>query len=172
MDDPTSQNMNPGPSVSPDQTVTTMTQICMPGHCNSLGTAFGGQVMAWIDVCAAVSAQRFSRGSVVTASMDQLDFRVPVRLGDMLVFMSSVNWSGQTSMEVGVRAEVENIHTSVRHHVATAYLTFVHVDDDGRPVPVPELLPRNDTDRRRQEAANIRRDARLSTRQALAKAGL
>jgi len=149
--------------ILPQDTHTVSTHLLLPPHCNALGTAFGGQLMAWIDICAAVSARRFAKGSVVTASMDQLDFECPVRLGDILILMGQVNWSGRTSMEVGVRAEVEDPRDGSRRHVATAYLTFVHVDEHGRPTPVPTLAPNNESDQRRYDAARIRREDRLRT---------
>jgi acyl-CoA hydrolase len=142
-----------------------MTWIVMPGQCNALGTVFGGQVMAWIDVCAAVSAQRFCRGEVVTASMDQLVFRAPVRLGGVILLQSAVNWAGRTSMEVGVRAEVEDLATGRRSHTATAYLTFVRVDAGGVPVEVPRLCPETPDELRRHAAAEQRRAQRLAARQ-------
>lgn len=153
--------------VYPEHTRTEMTWIVMPGHCNALGTAFGGQIMAWIDVCAAISAQRFAHGSVVTASMDSLVFEAPVHQGDVVVVQSKVNWSGRTSMEVGVRVESEDTDTGMRHTTARAYLTFVKVDADGRPQPVPRLQPRTDEDRRRHSGAQTRRAQRLALRDAL-----
>ncbi len=142
-----------------------MTQIVMPGQANALGTVFGGQVMAWIDVCAAVSAQRFCRTNVVTAAMDQLVFERPVRQGEIAVLQAVVNWAGRTSMEVGVRVESEHPHTGVRTHTATAYLTFVGLDADGKPAPVPKLRVEGDEERRRWHEAVTRREDRLATRQ-------
>jgi acyl-CoA hydrolase len=115
--------------VHPEHTRTEMTWIVMPGHCNALGTAFGGQIMAWIDVCAAISAQRFTQGAVVTASMDSLVFEAPVQQGDVVVLQSMVNWAGRTSMEVGVLVEVEDTSTGTRRSTARAYLTFVHLNE-------------------------------------------
>jgi len=141
-----------------------MTQIIMPGQCNSLGTVFGGQVMAWIDICAAVAAQRFCRGPVVTASMDSLTFEAPVKLGEVMVLRGQVNWAGRTSMETGVRVEVENMATGARVHTATAYLTFVAVDDAGKPAPVPVLSPETQVEKRRFAEAAERRRQRLASR--------
>lgn len=155
-----------GRAVHPLDTRTEMTWIVMPGQCNALGTAFGGQVMAWIDICAAVSAKRFVRGTVVTASMDSLEFRSPVRLGDVVILQSMVNWAGRTSMEVGVKVEVECLETGVREKTSTAYLTFVHVDADGRPARVPRLTPQTDEERQRAVDATHRRDQRLALRRA------
>lgn len=150
--------------VRPAQTATEMTQIVMPGHCNALGTIFGGVIMSWIDVAAAVSAQRLARRDVVTASMDTLVFRAPARIGDVVVVRAMVNWAGRTSMEVGVRVEVEDRRTGARTRTASAFLTFVAVDADGRPVPVPALQPTDDEERRRFDAAASRREARMRQR--------
>ena len=153
--------------VHPEHTRTEMTWIVMPGHCNALGTAFGGQIMAWIDVCAAISAKRFTQGAVVTASMDSLVFEAPVHKGDVVVLQSMVNWAGRTSIEVGVRVEAEDMDTGTRRTTARAYLTFVHLDASGKPQPVPELRPRTDDDRRRAAGAEARREQRLNLRRVL-----
>ena len=133
----------------------------MPGQANALGTVFGGQVMAWVDVCAAVSAQRFARTNVVTAAMDRLTFLAPIRQGDVVVVQSQVNWAGRTSMEVGVRVEREDPRTCERRKTATAYLTFVSLDDDGKPTPVPVLGVETEDEVRRFAEAEARREARL-----------
>jgi acyl-CoA hydrolase len=147
-----------------------MTWIVMPGQTNALGTVFGGQVMAWIDVCAAVAAQRYCRTNVVTAAMDQLVFEAPVRHGDICVLQAMVNWAGRTSMEVGVRVEAEDPMTGRRTHTATSYLTFVSLGADGRPAAVPSLTVATDDERRRFAEAELRRAARLAARQALLQA--
>ncbi len=145
------------------------TWIAMPGVANALGTVFGGQVMAWIDVCAAVSAQRFCRSDVVTAAMDQLVFEAPMRQGDIAVVVAMVNWSGRTSMEVGVRVEAEDPYTGGRKHTASAYLTFVSLDAERRPQRVPTLDLGSDDERRRWAEAEARRAARLAAREHLAR---
>ncbi|MEZ4318235.1 MAG: acyl-CoA thioesterase [Myxococcota bacterium] len=142
-----------------------MTFIIMPQHLNALESVFGGQVMAWIDVCAGVSAQRFARGIVVTASMDQVTFEAPIRKGQVAVLQSQVNWAGTTSMEVGVRVEAEDITTGHRTHTSTAYLTMVALDDTFRPRPVPTLVPETPEQRRRYADAEHRREVRLALRQ-------
>ena len=141
-----------------------MTQIVMPGQTNAIGTVFGGQVMAWIDVCAAVSAQRFCRTNVVTAAMDQLVFERPVRQGEIAVIQAMVNWAGRTSMEVGVRVESEHPHTGVRLHTATAYLTFVALNAEGKPTGVPKLRIEHADEIRRWSDAEGRRMDRLTAR--------
>jgi acyl-CoA hydrolase len=139
-----------------------MTQIVMPGHTNgSSGVLFGGVMMQWIDVCAGVSAIRHAGGAVVTASIDRLDFLVPVRLGDIVVLLSRVNYVRRTSMEIGCRVETERPGTRDRRYTTKAYLTFVAIDDDGDPAPLPPLVLETDEDRRRHAEAEARRAHRL-----------
>lgn len=162
--------MSASEGVDPLVSRTEMTWIVMPSQTNALGTAFGGQVMAWIDVCAAVAAQRFARTDVVTAGMDQLTFLAPITHGDVVVVQGMVNWAGRTSMEVGVRVEAEDKRTGLRRKTSTAYLTFVAVDADGQPCPVPRLAPSTPEQVRRAREAEDRRDARLAfKRQMLAR---
>jgi acyl-CoA hydrolase len=149
-------------ALSPAVTSCVMTQIVMPGHTNGVaGVLFGGVMMQWIDVCAGVAAMRHAGGAVVTASIDRLDFIVPVRLGDVVVLQARVNYACRTSMEVGCRVETEDPRTRRRHYTTKAYLTFVAVDDAGRPRPVPALSLDGDDDRRRYHQAERRRHERL-----------
>ncbi len=136
---------------------------------NLLGTVHGGVVMKLVDDVAGVVAQRHSGGPAVTASMDEMDFVAPVRIGDLVHASAQVNWAGRTSMEVGVRvlAEPWNKAGTEPIRVATAYLVFVAVDEDGRPREVPAVLPETAEDRRRQGEAEIRRTHRLARRQAI-----
>ena len=152
-------------TVVPNETRCEMTQIVMPSSANALGTVFGGQIMAWIDICAAVSASRFTRTAVVTASMDSLLFKAPIKQGEVVVLQATVNWAGRTSMEVGVRVESENRRTGARTHTSTAYLTFVALDDAGAPHPVPTLAPQTEEVKARWDAAIERRAQRLELRQ-------
>ena len=160
------ERMAPDPrrTVHPAATRCEMTWIVMPGECNALDTVFGGQVMAWIDVCAAVAAQRFTRGTVVTAAMDSLSFRAPIRRGQIAVLQAQVNWAGKTSAEVGVRVEREDPNTGLRTHTSTAYLTFVALDDSGQPRLVPTLAPTSEDERRRFADGARRRNRRLAQR--------
>ena len=138
-----------------------MTEIVLPSHTNPLGTAFGGQVMAWIDICAGIAAQRHARQVVVTASMDDLHFRSPIHQGEFVVLKAQVNRSFHTSMEVGVRVEAENPLTGERRHCSSAYLTFVALDASGHRVHIPPLIPETDEEKRRYEEAAERRRYRL-----------
>jgi acyl-CoA hydrolase len=136
---------------------------------NLLGTVHGGVVMKLVDDVAGVVAQRHSGGAAVTASMDEMDFVAPVRVGDLVHAEAQVNWAGTSSMEVGVRvlAEPWNKAGVEPIRVATAYLVFVAVDEDGRPRRVPPVLPETDEDRRRFGEAEIRRMHRLARREAI-----
>ena len=141
-----------------------MTQIVLPTHTNNHGTAFGGQIAAWVDICAAVSAQRFCRDSVVTASMDALHFLEPVRRGMVIILRSQVNRAWKTSMEVGVRVDTENPRTGEIRHCCSAYLTFVSIDDSGRPKQLPKLSISSEEEKLRWDDAEIRRGLRLQIR--------
>lgn len=141
-----------------------MTQIVLPEHANALGTVFGGQVAAWIDICAGVAAMRHARNIVVTASMDDLHFMAPAHVGEVMILKGHVNRAFGTSLEVGVRVEAENPLTGERRHTATAYLTFVALDAAGNRVPVPPLLPESEDEKRRYHQAEQRRRWRLERR--------
>lgn len=154
----------PRRQVRPSETRCEMTWLVLPQHTNNVGGVFGGQVMSWIDVCAAVSAQRFARQVVVTAAMDELSFKAAAKNGHVMVLQSQVNWAGNTSMEVGVRVESEDPLTGERRHTSSAYLTFVAIDQIGRPMPVPEICPETDVEKRRFEDAQKRREHRLAMR--------
>lgn len=137
----------------------------MPNDANPLGNVMGGRVMHWVDVCAAVAAGRHARTPVVTASVDQLDFHRPVPVGGILVLLASVNFAGRTSMEVGVKVLREDRATGERHHVVSAYLTFVSLDPATcEPKPVPVLELQTDEDRRRCDDAKRRREVRHQTK--------
>jgi acyl-CoA hydrolase len=119
-----------------------------------------------MDKCAAICAFRHSRAAVVTASIDRVDFREPIHLGDLVVMKASVNYAGKTSMEIGVRVEAEELITGRRRHTNSCYLTFVAVDRNGRPIEVPDLVPETPDEKRRYGAAQERRQRRIEERQA------
>jgi acyl-CoA hydrolase len=142
-----------------------MTQIVLPSHTNNHGTAFGGQMAAWIDICASVSAQRFSHEDVVTVSMDEIHFRQPVRRGMVVILKARLNQAWTTSMEVGVRVDAEDAKTGETAHCCSAYLTFVAIDSSGSPCPVPSLdLGDCSEAHERAQQAQDRRDNRLQMR--------
>ncbi len=144
-----------------------MTEMVLPTHINSLNSIFGGTIMSWIDIAAAISAQRHSSRPVVTASIDALNFIAPVYKGWIVNLLASVNYVSNTSMEVGVRVQAENPIQNRTFHTASAYLTFVALGDDGKPTKVPRLSPESVSEKRRYEAAKIRREHRLALRKSL-----
>ena len=151
--------------ITPEQTKVEMTQLVLPTHTNNHGTAFGGQIAAWCDICAAVSAQRFCRGPVVTASMDQLHFLRPVKQGMVVILRSQVNRSWSSSLEIGVRVEAEDPFSGATVHCCSAYLTFVALDAHGSPRKVPSIaFDENELWIRRGQEAEWRREARLQMR--------
>lgn len=148
--------------MTPEETRCVMTQIVMPMHTNGVaGVMFGGVMMQWIDVCAGVSAMRHASGAVLTASIDRLDFLSPVHVGEVVVLQAQVNYTARTSMEVGCRVETEDMRTQTRRYVTKAYLTFVAIDDAGKPREIPKLALDSDEARRRHDEAAQRRAARL-----------
>lgn len=149
-------------TVSRSQVV--MTQLVLPSHTNSLDTIFGGTIMSWIDIAAAIVAQRHSGREVVTASIDKLDFIAPVKKGWVVNLKASINFTSKSSMEIGVRVDAENPKTQETFHTASAYLTFVAIGSDGKPTLVPGLTLENDDQRRRFENARKRRELRLQQR--------
>ena len=157
--------MTPVAQLTPARSRVEMTQIVMPTHANGMrGVLFGGVVVQWIDVCAGVAAMRHAGGAVTTASIDRLDFMSPIHVGDIVILQAQVNFAHRTSMEVGCRVETEDPLTRARRYTTKAYLTFVAIDGDGRPRPVPPLVVETDTDRRRQEEGAARRANRLAAR--------
>ena len=149
-------------SLSPQASFVQMTEIVLPIHTNALGTIFGGTVMSWIDVAAAISAGKHARKVVVTASIDALHFIAPIRLGHVVYIQACVNYAGRTSMEVGIRVDSENPLTGERTHTVTAYATFVALDEKGRPTEVPKIEPTTPDEKRRYSAAQERSKSRIA----------
>jgi acyl-CoA hydrolase len=141
-----------------------MTEIVLPQHANAIGTAFGGTVFSWIDVCAAVVAQRHCGRIAVTVAIDEMQFLAPLHVGDVVRLFGRVNAAFRTSVEVEVTVEREDTATRTRTLCADAILTFVNVGDDQKPVAAPPLACETDDDRRRDADARARRDARLARR--------
>ncbi len=146
---------------SPAESAVTMTEIVLPSDTNALGTIFGGKIMSWIDIAGAIAASRHSRRVVVTASIDALHFLAPVKVGHVVHIRARVNFTSRTSMEVGIRVDSENPISGELTHTATAYATFVALDDHGRPTLVPPIQPENTEDKRRHDAAKKRRESRI-----------
>ncbi len=137
-----------------------MTELILPNDANVLGNLLGGRLMHFIDLTAGIAAFRHARTYVVTAAMDHIDFIHPVHLGSLLILKSSVNRAFTSSMEVGVKVWTEDALTGTHLHVASAYLVFVAIDEKGRPVRVPELLPETADEQRRYADALLRREHR------------
>jgi acyl-CoA hydrolase len=135
-------------------------EIIFPGDANPLGNLFGGRLMQFIDLCGAMAASRHSRAIPVTVSMDHLDFVAPVKVGDILILKASVNRAFNTSMEIGVKAMVEDVYEQTLRHVSSAYLTFVALDHAGSRVAVPAIIPETEHQKRRYEDAGRRREMR------------
>ncbi|MCA9565072.1 MAG: acyl-CoA thioesterase [Myxococcales bacterium] len=150
----------------PSESTVEMNELILPQHTNSLGGAFGGVIMSWIDIAAALTAKRHARRVCVTASMDQLDFIAPIREDELVTLKAMVNAVGRSSMEVGVRVEAEDTLTGERRHAASAYLTFVALDDQGKPTEVPKLLIENEVQALRLKEAEARREQRLALAEA------
>ena len=143
-------------------------ELVLPNDTNQLGNLLGGRLMHWVDIAAALSAQRHSNRISVTASMDEMSFLAPVKLGQVVHLRASVNHAFRTSMEVGVHVDVEDFKTGDTRHVSTAYLTFVAIDEFGHAVMVPEVIPESEDEKRRYEAAKARREQRLRRREEFA----
>ena len=137
-----------------------MHEMIFPNDANILGNVHGGRVMHLMDMCAAMSALKHARTQVVTASVDRLDFLLPAKVGDILILKSSVNYTGYSSMEVGIRIDSENPKTGEKHHTASAYLTFVSIDDNGKPMRVGDIKPKSGIEKRRFNEGKIRHEER------------
>ncbi|MDE1177633.1 MAG: acyl-CoA thioesterase [Edaphobacter sp.] len=135
-------------------------EIIFPADANALGNLFGGRLMQYIDLVGAMAASRHARAVTVTASMDHLDFVAPVHVGDLLILKASVNRAFKTSMEVGVKAMVEDVRRNRLRHVSSAYLTYVAMDMTGQKLVVPQVIPETEHQKRRYEDAGRRREMR------------
>ncbi len=145
----------------------TLVQLMEITDANLLGIVHGGVVMKLVDTAAGLAAIKHSGGLAVTAAMDEMSFLAPVHVGDTLTVLASVNDAGRTSLEVGVSVESEEVVTGKRTHTSSAYLVFVALDENGKPRPVPPVLAETEVQRRRQREAKIRRETRMSHRQAI-----
>jgi acyl-CoA hydrolase len=146
---------------SPRVSEVEMTELVLPNDTNLLGNLLGGKMMHWIDIAGAMAAQRHSNRIVATVSVDSLEFRQPVKMGDMVILKARLTWVGKTSMEVLIKAYTENIKSGTVTLSNKAYLTFVALDDDGKPVSVPQLLPETEQEKSDYIEAEQRRNERL-----------
>lgn len=138
-----------------------MTELVLPSHTNSHGTIFGGVIMSWIDIAGAIAAQRHARNPVVTVSVDYLGFLVPIKIGYVVQIKARVSFVGRTSMEIEILVDAENPITGEKRRATQAYLTYVAVDEFGRPKKVPPLMPKTTEEKRQYEAAKTRREKRM-----------
>jgi acyl-CoA hydrolase len=143
---------------------TEMTEVVLPQDANVFGNILGGRVMHLVDIAAAITAHRHCRSMAVTASVDHIDFRNPIRVGEVIMLKASLNRAFHTSMEIGVKVFSEDILTGERKHTTSAYVTFVALDENYRPKPVPAVICKTPEDRRRYREALVRRKYRLAHR--------
>lgn len=144
------------------ESVMITTQLVLPHHTNQLGNLLGGQLMHWIDIIAALCAQKHNQRVCVTASVDSIEFHHPIKVGEAVTLVASVNRSFSTSMEIGVKVYTEVFEKGTKLHTNSAYLTFVGVNKEGKPMPAIEAVPETGEEKRRFEEALERRERRLS----------
>lgn len=144
-----------------------MTEMVLPNDTNYLGNLLGGRLMHWIDIAAALCAMKHSGKVCVTASVDEINFFEPIKLSHVVKLYACVNRAFSTSMEVGVRVVREDPLNATTAHASTALLTFVAIDQYGKPMPVPPLVPQTEDEQRRFEHAQFRREQRLKNRETL-----
>lgn len=156
--------MNEAPIKKVSDSIIIMTELVLPNYTNQLGNLLGGQLMHWIDICAALSAAKHSQRICVTASVDKIDFHHPIKLGEVVSLYATVNRVFNTSIEIGVKVFAESFKAGTRVHTNSAYLTFVGVDDNGKPVKAPQAVPETEDEKRRFEEALQRRENRLKLR--------
>jgi acyl-CoA hydrolase len=152
--------MNADKGKNPKDSAVITRYLLMPHQANPHGTAFGGAIVAWIDMTAAMVAQRHCGKEVVTAGIDSLNFKEPIRVGDHVILKASINYVGTSSMEVGVQVSREDPYTGQQVIATTAHLTFVALDKNKRPTDVPPILPETEQEKRRYENAELRVKAR------------
>ena len=140
----------------------TIAQLMQPEHANILGNVHGGWIMKLVDEAGALTCMRHAQQRVVTVSVDQMTFRQPIRTTDLVTLTAEVSYVGRTSMEAEVHVTAENPITGVRTHTNTAYLVYVAIGDDGRPLSVPELIPETEAQRQRMEDGRARQEYRLA----------
>ena len=148
-----------GRKVSDSRTI--MTQTVFPNDVNNHGTLYGGRLLYWIDALGGIVAERHCRKTVVTASIDSLNFLNPIRQRDIVIIEAWINYAGRTSMEIEVRVTSENPMTGEKIKTCRAFLTYVSIDEDGKSCEVPPLIVETDEERKRMELAKQRREVRL-----------
>lgn len=142
-------------------------ELALPNDANAFGNVLGGKVMHLVDLAAAISAIRHARVPAVTASVDSLHFLQPVHIGELIILRASVNRVFRSSMEIGVKVMTEVLRTGERKHTCSAYLTFVALNQEGKAIPIPPVIPETEEEKRRYEQAGVRREYRLAMRDRL-----
>ncbi|OEK04839.1 acyl-CoA thioesterase [Roseivirga misakiensis] len=146
---------------NPSASCVTMTELVLPNDTNTLNKLMGGRLMHWMDIVSAIAAQKHSNRIVVTASADNISFRHPIELGDVVTLEAKVTRAFSSSMEVSVKVFAENIPSGTKSQSHSAFFTFVAVDQGGRPIDVPELIPETDEEKEMYDGALRRRQLRL-----------
>lgn len=147
------------------ESVVEMMEQVLPNDANPLGNVLGGRVMHLIDLAGGMAAMRHCRKPVVTASVERLDFKQPIKVGEFIILKASVHYTGRTSIEVGVKVLGEHPLTGEQRHTSTAFLTYVALGPDGKPAEVPPVIPETEDEWRRYEQARQRREKRLASQQ-------
>lgn len=145
-----------------NESLVTMTELILPNDTNLLGNLLGGRLMHWMDIAGAMAATRHSNRVVATVEVDNLEFKNPVKMGDILIINAKLTWVGRTSMEVRVESYAENISNGEKILANRSFIIFVALDDSGKPTPVPELLLNTPEEEAERQRAKERRDIRLS----------
>ena len=148
----------------PRESETVMSELMTPQHANIMGNVFGGVILAMADRVAAVAAIRHAGKQCVTVSVDKVDFKEPIHVGELVTAYSRVNFAGRTSMEVGVKIIAENVLTAEKRHTNSCYVTYVALDDAGVPTAVPPIVPETADEKRRYDRAAKRRASRVMDR--------
>jgi acyl-CoA hydrolase len=148
----------------PRESEAVMSELMMPQHANIMGNVFGGVLLSLVDRAAAVAAIRHARRPCVTVSVDKVNFREPIRVGELVTALARVNFTGHSSMEIGVKVIAENVLTGEQRHTNSCYLTYVALDDNGHPTQVPPVVPETPDEKRRYDRAAKRRATRVMDR--------
>ncbi len=146
------------------ESISEYAELALPNDLNGLGNILGGKVMHLVDLAAAMAGMRHARRPIVTAAFDSMRFLHPVKVGQLIVLRASVNRVFHTSMEIGVKVETETLLTGRKLHTCSAYLTFVALDENGKPMPIPPVIPETEEEKRRYTEAGDRREYRLAMR--------
>lgn len=146
------------------ESISEYAELALPNDLNGLGNILGGKVMHLVDLAAAMAGMRHARRPIVTAALDSMRFLHPVKVGQLIVLRASVNRVFHTSMEIGVKVETETLLTGRKLHTCSAYLTFVALDENGKPMPIPPVIPETEEEKRRYTEAGDRREYRLAMR--------